>query len=161
INNSGLQFTTNATTASIEIIGSLRGSGFSNVTMTTGGTLNFADAANGLTRINNGTFLFRSAGGTVATNLGGGPATTTQANILIGNNATLGLIGGGGPAGSTTISILPYAIGADTAAGTGTTFVTYDVNGIRTLQSPGEFNATLIGAGATENVRVSNATLTT
>ena len=88
-------------------------------------------------------------------------ATATQANILIGNNATLGLIGGLGAAGTTTISILPYAVGADSVGGTGTTFVTYDVNGIRTLQSPSEVNATLIGAGATENVRVSNAVLTT
>ncbi len=154
--NSGeLQFSSNAGVASFEFAASLRGAGMSIVTMTTGGTLSFNDAFNGLTRGQNSTFLFRAGSG----NLGSGVATTTTPNLVFAN--PLALIGGGGPAGSTTISILPYAMGGVSTTDAGISFVTHGASGIRPLNTATENNANLIIAGPTENVRLNNGTLTT
>lgn len=157
-NSGGIQFSTNTPTATSETIGSLRGAGLTTVAMTTGGTLNFADATNGLKRIDGGTFLFLAGANT----LGSAAASTTIGNITLGNGSSLGLLGGGGAAGSTTISILPYAV-FDTIAtgGSGTTFVTYGANGIRPLDTTAEYDANLIGAGTTENVRLAPVSTTT
>jgi autotransporter-associated beta strand protein len=160
--NSGeFQFTTNAGAATSETVGSLRGAGMSTVTMTSGGTLNFADATNGLARLNGGTFLFRAGNA----NMGTAIATTTIANLFFGNSGALGLVGGGGGSGTTTISILPYAVGDTTAAGLGSNFVTYGANGIRVLNTTTEVvnnvNAVALTGGVTDNVRINNSALTT
>ncbi len=156
-----LQFFTNAGTVTTETTGSLRGAGMSTVTMATGGRLHFADATNGLTRVNRGTFLFRAGN----PNMGTGTATTALANLTFGNLLGAALIGGGGAAGTTTINILPYAIGDITGVGAGSNFVTYGANGIRVLNTTNETrnnanSATLTGT-TTENVRFANTLLTT
>src|SRR5439155_23952394 len=69
-----------------------------------------------LTRMNSGTVLFRGMGNT-------GAAITSSGT----------LVGGGGAAGSTSVSILPYAIGDRTTSGEGTDFVTIDGGFIRPL----------------------------
>ncbi len=156
-NAAEIQFTTNGTTASSETIGRLNGAGMTTVTLATGGTLNFADASNGLTRVDRGTFLFRNA----ASTLGTGAASTTVGNLIFGNSGSLGLVGGGGGSGSTTISILPYAAGGITASDAGSNFVTYGANGIRVLNTTNEVQPDLFSAGATENVRTANPFLST
>src|SRR5205823_4156134 len=65
----------------------------------------------------------------------------TQGNVVLTqlNGAAPGsaLVGGGGAAGSTTISILPWALGDGSSSGTnyaaGTGFVTAGANGVRLL----------------------------
>ncbi|MEQ1859573.1 MAG: autotransporter-associated beta strand repeat-containing protein [Chthoniobacteraceae bacterium] len=146
-----IQFTTNATTATSESLGSLRGAGMTTITMTAGGALNFTDAANGLTRVNRGTFLFN----TPNLAFGTGAATTTTSNVVFGNLPGADLVGGGGPINTTTASILPYAVG--TEPGNGPKFVTYDVNGVRYLNV---WRSGLSGAGPTENVIFSETTFT-
>ena len=61
-------------------------------------------------------------------------------------------MGGGGAAGSTTISIIPFMTGGTTAGSNGTTFLTYDTNGLRTLNTATEF-AAAPAVGSTSNVR--------
>lgn len=153
-NEGELLFAASATLASSETVGSLRGAGMTTVTIS-GGTLNFSDAADGLTRLHGGTFLFRS----VADNLGTAAATPAIANITFGNLPGAQFLGGGGDAGTTGISILPYAVGAIGTFGTGSSFVTYGANGVRLLNTTTEVNPSLLAAGATENVRLANATL--
>ena len=148
-----IQFTTNASTASSETVGSLRGAGMSLVTISTGGTLNFADLAGGLTRLQRGTFLFKGGA------LGAGPANTGRANLIFGNSGSFSLIGGGGVAGSTTVSILPFAAG-DVSGSGGDTFVTYGADGIRPLNTGTEYQSNLGTAAANENVRTSLLSLT-
>ena len=161
-NASEVIFTTNTGTLTTETIGSLRGAGMTTVTMTTGGALNFADATTGLQRINNGTFLFRAGNG----NIGTAAATTAIANLTFGNNVAGDLIGGGGAAGTPTISILPYAVGDSTTGGAGGTFVTYGANGVRLMASLSEYNvqanaAGVAGIASTENFFFNNSALTT
>jgi hypothetical protein len=92
--------------------------------------------------------------------LGGAPGAGV-ANIYVA--AAPALVGGGGAAGSTRISIIPYAIG-NTAADTtllsngvlATSFVTYGANGVRPL-STAEY-ATTFGLNSADNVRVSAVT---
>ena len=63
------------------------------------------------------------------------------------------LTGGGGAAGSQTLSILPYAIGRNTAgASTQWGLVTYDSNGIRALRTT-EYSTLASAAGSTSNAR--------
>ena len=80
------------------------------------------------------------------------------------------LLGGGGPPGSSTVSIIPYMVGANTATGAGDTWVTYDtrtrddgagVVGLRPLDTATEFVSSLLTAGTNDNVRLTgNQTLT-
>ncbi len=152
-NASDIHFKVNYTTISSETIGSLRGAGMTSILMYGGGTLNFGDVSTGLTRINGGTFSF---GAYKEANMGTATATLTTANLTFGNGPSLGLVGGGGAAGSTTISILPYAIGADFSSNTNS-FVTYGAYGVRLLDLTTEFatvNGPTITAGPTENVRI-------
>ncbi|MEA3209852.1 MAG: fibronectin-binding autotransporter adhesin [Chthoniobacter sp.] len=144
-------------TASSETAGSLRGAGQTTVTISTGGTLSFADASNGLTRLDRGTFLLRAGNA----NLGTAAATTTIGNLLFANLPGSQLIGGGGGPGARTISILPYAVGGIATTDTGSSFVTYGANGVRVLNTTTEVNVSLTGAAANENVRLANGSLTT
>ncbi len=139
-----------------EIIGALRGAGMSTVDIRPGGTLNFASPSGALQRLGRGTFLFFSDNA----NMGTAAATPTIPNVLFANLPGSELVGGGGGAGTTTISILPYAAGGISLGDPGRSFVTYGANGIRVLTTA-EYNADLVAAGAAENVRVANAALTT
>lgn len=156
INNSALIFSTNTTTASSETINSLRVGGLSVVTMTTGGTLAFADAANALTRLNRGTLFVRGG----STQLGNAAASTTVPNVTFANITGANLIGGGGGAGTTTISILPYVFSSDTgtAGSTGNSFATYGANGVRPLNTATEYATTFTGSTADTNVRTGTST---
>ena len=145
-------YQTNYTVMSSETIGSLRGAGMTSVQMLNGGRFNFGDVTTGLTRINNGTFSFSAFYN--STSMGTSPATLTTPNLTFGNVASLGLVGGGGAAGTTTISILPYAIGTDLS---NTSFVTYGAYGVRVLDLTTEFTTVTgpsITAGPTDNVLI-------
>lgn len=91
--------------------------------------------------------------------------------IFFETDPTSSLVGGGGAAGTTTISILPYAIGG-TSTGSADTFVTYDPTatvvqgisgdsatdrtgkiGFRPLNTSTEFATALAGASSSTNVR--------
>ncbi len=138
---------------STETVGSLRGAGMSTITMISGGTLNFADAINGLTRLDRGTFLFRSQSGLHGT----AAASTTVPNITFGNLPGTQLIGGGGADGTTTISILPYAISGTGTGDAGRGFVTYGPNGIRALNLATEVKD-FIGFTANDNILATSGT---
>lgn len=108
--------------------------------------------AGSLVRTNHGIALFSG------TNLGANTiasATANSGNISFATAPT-GLVGGGGAAGTTTISILPWAIGGTSGSDTGSTFVTYSAaNGIRTLNTATEFASSLTdGATSSDNVRL-------
>jgi autotransporter-associated beta strand protein len=100
-----------------------------------------------IARANEGVAIFSGP------NLGATPGNGV-ANIFATTAPTL--VGGGGAAGSTTISIIPWAFGQTTAisnygtAGNGNSFVTYGANGIRPLATS-EY-ATAVGGSATDNV---------
>ncbi|MGC3970068.1 MAG: autotransporter-associated beta strand repeat-containing protein [Pirellulales bacterium] len=117
--------------------------------------LQLTNTTSGLVRdalTSNATVLFRGQG------LGSGSAGT--AKILIDAGIASQLVGGGGADGSTSISILPYAIGDATNSGLGDSFVTYGQYGIRPLNTATEY-ATYAAAAATDNVRyISGATMT-
>src|SRR5207248_972551 len=85
-------------------------------------------------------------------NLGAVPAGQTTAGVSLLNVSTtalsrLGLVGVGGPRGTTNISILPGVIGDTDPTGPGTTFVTIEdatglATGLRPL-APSEFGTTV------------------
>jgi autotransporter-associated beta strand protein len=108
-----------------------------------------------LDRTNHGTLLVRGD------NLGVNTIASTTAgssNIQITGTAPA-LIGGGGAAGTTTISIAPWLVGGVNISDSGSTFVTYTAaNGLRPLDTATEF-ATTIGGAATDNVRLTAATV--
>lgn len=104
----------------------------------------------------------------------GGPATLGSTHkILVSNAASStalvnGLVGGGGTAGTTNVSILPWATREIASSATQSnaiygvsSFVTYDAtSGFRPLNTTTEFAATLAAAGSTDNVRLTaNETL--
>jgi autotransporter-associated beta strand protein len=140
----------------VEDVGALSGQGAVFVTIDAGTSGNTGTTlqADSLTRVNRGQFVFRANN----TGFGGTPGSNVaQLNF----NTAPTLVGGGGAAGSTTISILPYAIGAFTTAGAGTDLVTYGGIGIRPL-SPSEYAATIVsGASTTDNVRLAAASAIT
>ncbi|MFO0810693.1 MAG: autotransporter-associated beta strand repeat-containing protein [Gemmataceae bacterium] len=164
-------FRGNANATSTETLNALvlQDSSFNVVTVTPG-TGQYA--AVGFTTIGTnqgGAVLFRG------TNLGTVPtAGSTTAGIQVVGATTQfaapALVGGGGLPGSTTVSILPYAIGDTTDTGLGSTFVTFESSqlsgvGIRPLATS-EY-ATAIAAtpnSATvnaQNVRLGSATTLT
>lgn len=123
-------------------------SGNNTLTGTPTASSNVAANFNSLTRQNRATALFRG------TNLGGA-FSSNQADITFSNAPTGDLIGGGGGAGSTTISILPYIIGDTSASGTGSTFVTLNSGAIRALNTGTEYTTTITGGTSTsDNVRL-------
>lgn len=66
-----------------------------------------------------------------------------------GRTMTQHLVGGGGGAGTTSVSIVPFLRGGSYS------LVTYsDANGFRVLDTATEFAASIAGAGATDNVRL-------
>ena len=147
--------TGNANTASSETFGGLTlASGLTEINVipgTAGSTL----TTSGITRQNGSTLFVRG------TNLGAAPGA---GNSTILSTTAPTLIGGGGVAGSTTISVVPWALG-NLLATTGnnvtvdisSTQVTYNpIAGFRPLAAS-EYAATL-GANATDNVRLTAST---
>ncbi len=119
------------------------------------GTKNTLLSVGSLTRENNAVLFIRG------TNLGTtsiASATAGNTNIQVTGTAPT-LVGGGGAAGSTTISILPWAVGATTYNSTApTTFLTYTAaNGFRPLDTATEF-AGAFGGNTTDNVRLTATT---
>jgi autotransporter-associated beta strand protein len=84
-------------------------------------------AAN-LNRVNRATMLVRGDGTGTA-------GTTSASRIVLTSPPTADLVGGGGPAGSYTMSIVPYLLGDSGSLGSGNRMVTYDANGLRPLAS--------------------------
>ena len=83
--------------------------------------------------------------------------TAGNTNIEVRGVAPV-LVGGGGAAGSTTISILPWAVGGVGYGAAVTTFMTYTAaNGFRPLDVDTEF-ASAFGGNATDNVRLTATT---
>ncbi|MHA3770403.1 beta strand repeat-containing protein [Verrucomicrobiota bacterium sgz303538] len=125
----------------------------SSVTVTPNSARNTLLAIGGLERASKGVALFRG------TNLGSNPIASIAANssnIQI-NGPAPKLVGGGGNAGTTHISIIPWAVGGTSTSDVGSTFVTYTAdNGIRPLDTTTEF-ATAFG-NATDNVRLTTST---
>ena len=137
---------------------------------TTTGTAGTAGAFTNVT-VNN---LVRGAGATVlfegqslganalATGLGFAEGNVNLTKIN-GSAPSTALVGGGGAAGSTTMSIIPWALGEATNSNQlyngGSSFVTYGANGVRLLDTTTEYNISnnFSTAGATENMRVTGA----
>jgi autotransporter-associated beta strand protein len=107
-----------------------------------------------LQRTNHGTLLVRGD------NLGTNTIASTTAgssNIQITGSAPT-LVGGGGAAGTTTISITPWLVGGTSLSDNGSTFVTYTAaNGLRPLDLTTEF-ASGFGGNAANNVRITATT---
>ncbi|MBK9520028.1 MAG: autotransporter-associated beta strand repeat-containing protein [Rhodocyclaceae bacterium] len=123
----------NAATDTTETLGALNlNSGFSTVTLTPNAAKNTQVTFASLAQSAGATGLFRG------TNLGANAVaspTANSSNIVF--TAAPSLTGGGGSAGTATVSIVSGAIGDPNAGGTGTGFVTYDSpgpgNGLRPL----------------------------
>jgi autotransporter-associated beta strand protein len=108
--------------------------------------LTFASLSRGADR---GTVLFRGD------NLG------STARIRFGSGPVADLVGGGGAAGSTTVSVLPYAAALTNTGSWGNTFVTYDAaGGVRPLTTAEFATALPVGQVTAQNVRLdANATV--
>jgi len=139
-----------------ETVGTLMLGGGMNVVklLSNGAGLNASLTATNVSRENNGGLFIQGA------NLG-----TGSASLFIGNGAALA-IGGGGAAGTTNQSIIPFmwstkgALNSEGAVGSGTgTFVTYTpATGVRPLDLATEYKAGFSGAAATDNVKVDAGT---
>ena len=140
-------------------------SGYVDVVGVTPGTKNELLDIGSLARTNHGVALFASSN----TSLGANSIvsqTTSSANIQITGSSTPTLVGGGAAAGTTDISILPWAIGqlgglpSGTNSNPGNTFVTYtSANGFRPLASS-EYDTTITdGNGAGSSTAQDNVEL--
>jgi autotransporter-associated beta strand protein len=121
-------------------------SGFNTVSLTPASSqqlqLSVTDILRSANAATSGVFLFRG------TNLGGAGADSTR---IIASIPTFTQIGGGGAAGATNISILPWAIGDTSATGVGSSFVTHNgTDGIRPLTDL-EYVSTTAGQSSTNN----------
>jgi fibronectin-binding autotransporter adhesin len=153
LNGTGLLVTGNASEPTEERLGAVMvdgGQSFFTVTPNAaqGNELTLAS----WTRQNGGRTVFRGVG------LGNTPGANV-ATIFMTTPPTL--VGGGGAAGSTQISIIPGATGGLTATATGVDLVTYGPNGVRPLSNAAGEYAPLAGAGPTDNVRTAATTATT
>jgi autotransporter-associated beta strand protein len=144
----------NTAVVNTETVGAIAGAGYSTVTANPGsGNADTKLTAAALSRVERGTFLFRG------NNLGT-PAAFASGYIFFAT-APGGMIGGGGAAGTPTVSILPYAVGANTSldaeslvtydTGPDNTFGTGDDRGIRPLAGGTEYTSTF---GPVNNVRL-------
>jgi autotransporter-associated beta strand protein len=124
-------------------------------------------------RTNNATVLFRGTNLGVAPYAAPSPAVTPvltgvfpgSTNVFF-TTAPTGLVGGGGAAGSTNMSIIPWAVGDTSPTGVGSSFVTYDpAAGVRPLNTNAALGvveyadgtAVVIGTATTSNVRLTSA----
>jgi autotransporter-associated beta strand protein len=142
-----------AATPTSEAAGALNlASGTTTVTVTPNAanpaSLNFAD----INRLNNSTLFVRG------TNLGAAPANGVAQITSTASPGTL--IGGGGAAGSTNISILPWAVGNTSASATaGSSFVTWDAtSGALRPLAIAEYTTLSSGLSTTDNTRLTAAT---
>lgn len=112
------------------------------------GTTKDTLSANSISRAHHAVGLVRG------TNLGTNPiASGAGSNIVLGTGPAL--VGGGGSAGTTNISIVPWLLGGTTTSDGGSTLVTYDsTSGLRPLNTATEFATTLAASAATDNVRI-------
>lgn len=130
-------------------------SGFSYLTIeratnTTGTLLNVTSATRSA-----GATLFVT-GANLASAVGG--VSDTGAQVLLGNGSSF-LKGGGGAAGSPTISIIPWLVAnTSSSSTTPSSFATYTATGIRVINTATEMSSS-ITAGATSNVIVSSVGL--
>jgi hypothetical protein len=111
-----------------------------------------------ITRALTNSMLFRG------TSLGANaPGTANSASLVLNNAAgsTSLLVGCGGPAGSSSVSIIGGAFGDTSSAGLGTQLVTYDLNkGVRLLDPITEYTTTLqSGSIVADNVKADGATI--
>jgi autotransporter-associated beta strand protein len=133
-----------------ENIGTLIGAGMSAVTvLSSTGAVTTTLNPSSLSRVERGTFLFRG------TSLGDG-TVATRGNITFTSDPSGSLVGGGGAPGSINISIFPYAIGGTTTTDNGSSFVTYDANGVRLLTASEYLLDDLSGGITTANVKLDN-----
>jgi autotransporter-associated beta strand protein len=128
------------------------------LTNTSGGStgitvLNFANATDAFSRSNNSTLLARGG----LADFGG--AATTSIRVTFASGITGDLVGGGGAAGTTNISILPFAVGgAGSITNAGDTFLTVGTNGLRPLNTTTEYTTNYATATPGDNLSV-NATV--
>lgn len=142
--------TGNSTAATSENAGALNlTNGNSTITVTPNAAQSAALNLASINRANNSTLFVRGTNLGAAAGAGVAQITSTAAPAT--------LVGGGGAAGSTTISILPWAVGNVGAAATlGSSLVTYGATGLRPLAAA-EY-ASAFGGNATDNVRLTAAT---
>lgn len=147
-----LTLTGNAAAATAETAGALTlGNGINTITVTPNAAQSASLNFSGITRSNNSTLFVR--GTNLGAAAGAGVAQITSAT----SPGTL--IGGGGAAGSTNISILPWAVGNTTATGlNNSSFVTFDAtNGLRPLATA-EYATLTSGESDNNNTRLTAAT---
>ena len=159
LNRSVLTLTANATAANTvnETIGALAFSGMSSVNVNTNATAG-AGAATTLTIGS----LSRQDRGTLSiagTSIGSGPAATGVSNLVVTSSLAGDLVGGGGSAGATNQSILPYAVGRNlVTANALDAHVVVGADGLRPL-TMSEYNQSvylLRGTVSQENVAARN-----
>lgn len=143
-------------TSTTENVGAMSGAGRVAITVNAGTTGNTGTTlqADSLTRLGRSQFLFRGNNANF-----GSPIGPNVANLIF--DTAPALTGGGGAPGSTTMSIIPYAAGAITAAdeSNASDLVTYGPNGIRPLSTAaGEYASTIVsGTTTAANVRLTSA----
>jgi fibronectin-binding autotransporter adhesin len=147
---SGLTFTGGALGSSEKIGAASFSGGVTFVTITPNAAANASVTADSLNRADRGTIFLRG------TNLGAAPSAGVGNAYFVAPPA---LFGGGGAAGSTTISILPYAWGAtastSTSSASSNSLVTYGANGIRPLNVTTEYASSIVsGSVSSNNVRL-------
>lgn len=135
------------TAPNVETLGAVSWSGPSNFAATGPVTLTLASLQR------NGRGLLLAEGATLGT-------TGATGEQILAPNLAADLVGGGGAAGSTTISILPYVLASPhTHTGDNVgfySFATYGANGIRPLTA-GEFSASF--GSTTSNVKPGNTSI--
>lgn len=163
---SGYQITSNQNATRSETVSSLNIAASANTitldnsaaTTTTAITSLAFGGTTSFTRTNASTLLVRGP------NLGGLPDATNESTRVTFTTATTinaQLIGTSTTAGNTNLRILPFALGENSAAGVGNTFLTVDStvgNSLRTLTN-GEYASDYATAGADANLSL-NATAT-
>lgn len=144
-----LNLTGNAAAATNEVAGALSlAHGNTTITVNPNAAQQASLGFSSITRQNNSTLFVRG------TNLGATPANGVAQITSTASPGTL--IGGGGAAGTTNISILPWAVGnVSAAATTGSSLVTYSGGSFRPLAAS-EYAATI--GNATDNVRFTATT---
>ncbi|MBC8107075.1 MAG: autotransporter-associated beta strand repeat-containing protein, partial [Anaerolineae bacterium] len=136
-----------------EAVGTIALAGGTGLINIVGNSANTTLTAPDIDRVGRSTGLIRGD------QLGGGTGPGFS-NVFLTNAPTL--TGGGGVAGSPTVSIVPWLF-ANNASGltlnsSANTFITYDTNGFRPLNLNAEFDTTL-GGVSTSNVRLVNSTV--
>ena len=150
---SGLTMTGNAAAASSEQVGPVTlGSSLTFVTVTPNAAQPATVATGNVARENGGAAFVRG------TSLGA-PAGPNVAQVTIANPT---LVGGGGAAGSTNVSIIPWAFGNTSAAAAANaatnSLVTHGATGVRPLDTNSEYLGSIVpGTVSSDNVRITNS----